>query len=190
MKTLLLDADGVFVDFTKGFLQKIYEVTGKRFAAEQITGFRICQALGLTDAEEKAVWESIKPGFCTDLEPIPGAIEAIQRLMLIADIYVVTSPVNRVPTWTHEREKWIRKHLGIHHSQVLHGSAKHLVRGDFFVDDRADTCEQWDLHNAGTAIMWESPWNIKFPWNGHRFNNWAKLETLIQNGSLEPERLK
>jgi 5'(3')-deoxyribonucleotidase len=181
MKILLLDADGVFVDFVKGFFQVIKTVTGKEFTQDQITGFDIGQSLGLTSDEMEAVHSQIKPGFCRALEPIPDAIRWIQRInATCAEVYVVTSPLSSVPTWTHEREAWIKEHLGLHHSHVLHGSAKHLVRGDFFVDDKAETVEKWNLHNLGTAVMWKRPWNERYPWHGHRFNEWNKLEAVIQ----------
>lgn len=181
MKTLLLDADGVFVDFVKGYLEAVFQVTGKRFTQDQITGFDIGKALGLTPEEVEKVKHYIQPGFCESLDPLPGAIEAIQRLMLITDVYVVTSPFDSLPTWDYERRAWIKKHLGLGKNKIWQGSSKHMIRGDFFVDDRAENCVEWDAHNAGTAVIWESPWNVKHPWNGHRFNNWAKLETLIQN---------
>jgi len=180
MPTLLLDADGVFVDFVKGFLWAIKEATGKTFTEDQITGFDIAKALGLSDEEIKATYAKMQPGFCRALDPIPGAIEAIQRLNIITDLFIVTSPLSAVPTWTSEREAWIKQHLGFHHSRVIHGSAKHLVRGDFFVDDRAENCEAWNMHNSGIAVMWKRPWNVKYPWLGHRFNEWPKLEKLVQ----------
>jgi len=180
MSILLLDADGVFVDFVKGFLATIKEVTGKEFTEDQITQFDIGKALGLSSEELAAVYAAFKPGFCRALEPIPGAIEAIQRLNVIADVYVVTSPLSAVPTWTSEREAWVKEHLGFHHSRVIHGSAKHLVRGDFLVDDRAENCYAWNQANSGTAVIWKRPWNVNYPWLGHRFNEWPKLEKLIQ----------
>lgn len=180
MKTLLLDADGVFVDFVKGYLGAVESVTGKHFTPDQITQFDIGKALGLTPEEIKAVYASLKPGFCESLDPIPGAVEAVQRLMCITDVYVVTSPLSALPTWAHERENWIQKHLGLSKKRILSGSPKHLVRGDFFVDDRAENVVEWDLHNAGVAVMWKSPWNERYPWHGQRFNDWSKLDTLIQ----------
>ena len=184
-KILLLDADGIFVNFVKGFLQVIKDATGKSFTEDQITEFNICKALGLNDVESTLVYSKITPGFCRDLEPMPEAISWIQRLnATCADVYVVTSPFSSVPTWTHEREIWIKEHIGLPHSRVIHGSAKHLIRGDYFVDDKAENCQAWDENNPGTAILWDQPWNAKFPWHGHRLNEWAKLESVIQGVAL------
>jgi 5'-nucleotidase len=181
MKTLLLDADGVFVDFVKGFLGAIKEATGKTFAQDQIREFDIAKALGLTEEEIKATYAQVRRGFCRNLDPIPGAIEAIQRLNLIADIYVVTSPLSALDTWAHEREAWIKERLGFSNKRIISTSAKHLVHGDFLVDDRAENCESWNMARTGTAVIWESPWNVNYPWHGHRFNDWTKLERLVQS---------
>lgn len=180
MKTILLDADGVFVNFVKGYLDIIERVTGKRFTEDQITEFDIGKALGLSEADMRDVYNSIQTGFCKRLEPLPGAIEAIQRIMLNHNVYVVTSPWTGVDTWDSERRTWIKVHLGLDKSRVLSGSAKHLVRGDFFIDDKAENCVDWqDANPNGTAVMWRSPWNQNHPWPGWRFNKWAALEALI-----------
>lgn len=183
MKTLLLDADGVIVDFVKGYLNTVEAVTGKRFTVDQITQFDIGKALGLSPEEISKVYAAIKPGFCESLDPLPGAVEAVQRLMCCTDLYIVTSPLSALNTWASEREKWLKKHLGLSNKRVLSGSAKHLVRGDFFVDDRAENVVEWDEHNAGVAVMWKSPWNAKHPWHGLRFNDWSKLDTIIQQAN-------
>lgn len=182
---LILDADGVFVDFVKGFLAAVKTATGKDFTASQITQFNIGKALGLSPEETKATFAQITKGWCRNLEPIPGAVEWIQRLNLISDIYVVTSPLATLDTWASERLDWVKEHLGFPASRVISGSAKHICRADFFVDDSVENCEAWNAENAGTAVMWKSPWNEKHPWLGHRFNEWQKLELLIQGKDLK-----
>lgn len=177
---LILDADGVFVDFVKGFLTAVKAATGKDFTQSQITSFDISKSLGLTDEEAQATYAQITKGWCLNLDPIPGAIEWIQRLNLISDIYIVTSPLSSLDTWASERTKWIKEHLGFSKNRVMSGSAKQICRADFFVDDSAENCEAWNAENSGTAVMWKSPWNEKHPWLGHRFNEWHKLEALIQ----------
>lgn len=180
MKTILFDADGVFVDFVKGYLWAVKQATGKDFTPDQITEFDIGKALGLTAEEVKATYAQIKPGFCEALDPLPNAVETIQRLMTIADVYVVTSPLDALPTWAHERKQWIMKHLGASmKGKILSGTPKHLVHGDYFIDDRAENVKSWTEHRVGVPIIWESPWNVNTPWNGLRFNDWAKLEKLI-----------
>src|ERR1043165_2789087 len=110
MKILLLDADGVFVDFVKGYLQAIKDATGKVFTESQITSFDIGKSLGLSTEEITATNSRLGAGFCRGLDPLPEAVNWIQRInATCADVYVVTSPFNSVPTWTYEREAWVKE---------------------------------------------------------------------------------
>lgn len=180
-KTILLDADGVFVDFVKGFLAVVKQVTGKDFTADQITEFDIPKSLGLTREESSAVYSRIQPGFCRNLDPIPGAVEAVQRLALDNEIFIVTSPLKALKTWASEREEWIAEHLKFSTKQIISTSAKRKVRGDIFVDDRAENCFSWNEENFGPAVIWESPWNRSVATEGcFRFNDWEKLERLVK----------
>jgi 5'(3')-deoxyribonucleotidase len=181
VKTVLLDVDGVLADFVAGYLQLVCDVTGLRFQHENVTEFRIGRALGLTADDDRAVANGITQGWCAGLDPIPGAVDGYKKLSAIADVYIVTSPWNKCPTWTYEREQWLAKHFGIPHARVLHGSAKHLVRGDVLVDDKTETCVKWrDEHPDKTVVLWESPWNVRDAWGGVLTNDWDRLVRLVE----------
>ncbi len=180
---VVLDADGVFVDFVGGFLDLVYNLTGQAFHEDQVTDWDICKAIGLKDDDARLCYGSVGQGFCTNLSPLPGALRGVKILESIADVYVVTSPWNKCETWVHEREKWIEKHLGIPHSRIMHGSAKYLVDADVLVDDRADTVVKWqETHPERIAVMWDRPWNRASGWTGYRMNDWSTLHKLV--GSL------
>lgn len=182
MKTILLDVDGVLCDFVSGYLTLVYEETGRQFEHHHVTQFDLKRALGLSDTESASVAQRVQqPGFCAGLAPLPGAVDGVRLLQEVADVYIVTSPWNSNPTWTHEREKWLAAHFGIHHSHVLHGSAKHLVVGDVFIDDRAETIVKWNAAHPGkTAVLWETPWNAGNAWPGVLTNDWTRVRTLVE----------
>jgi 5'(3')-deoxyribonucleotidase len=179
---ILLDVDGVLADFVSSYLELVYQETGNRHTHEQVTQFDMKRALGLTDIDAAHVAAQIqREGFCSAIEPLPGAVDAVRRLQAISDVYIITSPWNSCPTWTHEREKWLANHFAIPHAHVLHGSAKHLVVGDVLVDDRWDTCVKWrDEHPSKTVVMWESPWNRTCEWSGWLTNDWDQLIRLVE----------
>lgn len=179
--TVLLDCDGVLADFVAAFLDIVEEETGERFLHSDVGGFDIKIALGLDAAEAVRCYSRITPGFCGSLAPIAGAIEGVASLQDVADVYIVTSPWNSCPTWMSERELWLKKHFAIHHSRVIHGSAKHLVRGNFLVDDKAETVIRWQAaHPDKSAVLWAQPWNEYEPWGGVRTNDWARLRALVE----------
>ena len=180
MRRVLLDVDGVIADFVDGYLSLVTIATGKRFGHEDVTEFDIGKALGLSDEEKRSVNALVMTGFCSGLRPLGDAVRGVAKLREVADVYVVTSPWNSCPTWTFEREQWLKRYVCIPHSRVLHGSAKHLVRADFLVDDKTDTLRAWgEAHPEGTAVLWDSPWNTRDGWVGAHTSDWGELRDLV-----------
>lgn len=178
---ILLDCDGILADFIGGVLPLIHRVTGRQAAREQITAFDFAASLGLNPDEAAAVKRAIgcSDRFASTLEAYPGAIEGVGTLREVADVYIVTSPWNSNPTWTHDRETWLRRHFGIPHSHVIHGSAKHLVRGDVFVDDKTETVVAWQAaHPSGRALRWSTPHNARDAYGGSSTNDWNVVREL------------
>ncbi len=180
MTRVLLDCDGVLADFVEGFLGLVEDYTGRKYKHEDITEFHIEKALGLSEEDARAIFDMVGRGFAAYLRPLPGAVEAVKRLREIAEVYIVTSPWNSCNTWMSERERWLRVHLDIPHSHVLHGSAKHLVCGDFLVDDKTENCITWQGHHPRSkAVLWKAPWNANDEWGGHHMNDWDQLIELV-----------
>ncbi len=80
------------------------------------------------------------PGVYENLEPIAGAIDAVNNLLNSEDFdvyFLSTAPWDNPEAWTHKRlwvakyfdEKLIRKRLILSHH-------KHLLIGDYLIDDR------------------------------------------------------
>jgi 5'(3')-deoxyribonucleotidase len=181
----LLDCDGVLADFVGGFLKLLGATTDRWFTPEQVTHFDIGASLGLSPAESAAAKRAISstPGFCSALAVLPGAVDGVRALREIADVYIVTSPWNSCPTWTHEREAWLKRHLGIPHSHVVHTSAKHLVRGDVFVDDKTEAVIAWQVvHPRGIGVQWHTPHNRLDEWSGPSTKSWAHVEAMTLGG--------
>jgi 5'(3')-deoxyribonucleotidase len=113
----------------------------------------------------------------------PGAVFGVREIEKVADVYIVTSPWNSNPTWTHDREHWLEANFGIPHSRVIHTSAKYLVRGDFFIDDKASALDAWMERGGwgrkGVAVHWETPHNRREGWLGPSTNQWAELAEMV-----------
>ena len=80
-----------------------------------------------------------QPGFFLGLDPIPGAIEAVKKIM--ADdrytVWVVTAPSVQNPLCYTEKRLWIEKHFGMElvHNMII-APDKSRVKGDYLIDDR------------------------------------------------------
>lgn len=178
-KRVLLDCDGVLADFIGRVCDVLFNVCGVERTPDQVTEFDFVKSLGLTadTARRVKAFISDTPGFWSTLSVFPEAIEGVARLREVADVYVVTSPWNSCRTWLHERESWLKKHFDIPHSHVLAGSAKHLVNGDLFVDDRTDALVKWQNEREipPFAVQWQTPHNRLDVWSGRSTRSWSEL---------------
>lgn len=180
---VLLDVDGVLADFVGAFLAVVEQQLGRSHTAEDVHSFGIANSLNLSKDEFDRCAEIVgKPGFCRSLAVCPGAIEGVAQLRELAEVYIVTSPWNTNPTWTHDREQWLAEHFGIPSARVVHTSAKHLVRGDVLVDDKTETLRDWlrERDHGGIAVQWQTPHNRLDGWRGRATNDWALLATFVQ----------
>jgi 5'-nucleotidase len=120
-KIILIDMDGVLVkEPTKEHInEKIKKVFRK----------------GKRDDDSQIHWSDI-PEIFLDLEPMDGAIDAYTKLSQEYELYVVsTSPWNNPSAWTDKR-LWIGKHLPIANKRLFLTHNKHMIIGDYLIDDR------------------------------------------------------
>ena len=115
LKTLYLDMDGVLVDFYSGINRLSPEIR------EQYS-----------DHPEDV------PGVFALMDPMPGAIDAVNRLKEKYDVYILsTAPWDNPSGWA-DKVTWIKTHLDSYFvKRLILCHRKDLLRGDFLVDDRA-----------------------------------------------------
>lgn len=115
MKKLFFDMDGVLVDFQSG-IDKLSDETKQEYE-------------GRLDEV---------PGIFSLMDPMPCAIEAVHELSKHYDVYILsTAPWKNPSAWS-DKINWITKHFGdIFKKRVILTHCKHLVNGDYLVDDRA-----------------------------------------------------
>ena len=90
----------------------------------------------LRDMTEENKYPHSRTGFFMDLEPIPGALEALSELRMLYDVYILTKPsFYNIHCYT-EKAMWIQKHMGFDMlSRLILSPDKSLLKGDFLVDD-------------------------------------------------------
>lgn len=179
--SVLLDVDGVLADFIGGIIPIIKAVTGRDVTHDEIDQFDFSAALQLSPEHAGKVKRAIGSSgrMASFLSVFDGAKEGVRRLRDIADLYIVTSPWNSNETWCHDRERWLHRHFDIPHSRVIHTSAKHLIRGDVFVDDKTSALEAWRIRNPqGVAVQWRTPHNRNEAWDGPSTSNWQRISEI------------
>jgi 5'(3')-deoxyribonucleotidase len=187
---VLLDCDGPLSCFTSGYLEALEKETGMRHLASEVDQWSIADCDFFTQAAKKI---NVAPrdlkarvdrhvsvaGFCAGLKVQPGARDAVYALRQLADVYVVTSPWDSSPTWQYERLHWIAEHFEIPRARVVQTGTKHIIRGDFFVDDKTSHVIEWGLSwPHGIAFLFDMGHNQaahQLPSNAER----AKWDEII-----------
>ena len=115
MKKLFFDMDGVLVDFQSG-IDKLSEETKREYE-------------GRLDEV---------PGIFSLMDPMPGAIEAVNTLKEHYDMYILsTAPWKNITAYS-DKLAWLTKHFGdLFKKRVIITHCKNLCDGDYLVDDRA-----------------------------------------------------
>ncbi len=186
-QVFLIDVDGIIGDFDSRFLKSFRDVTGIKLKNSVITKYDVMSCLPRDKKIEKAVFEHTnKSGWCSEIKPYKGAVKAVKKLMKMFDVYIVTASSFYNPTWTHEREMWLREHFG-KDVKTIHTKHKHMVKGDYFLDDKTENVEAWaESNQEGTAIIWNKLYNQECPY--YRIDSWNELFKLIKEGSQYVER--
>jgi len=117
-KVLYIDMDGVIVDFKSG----------------------ICKLSEIDKIKYINRYDEI-PKIFKSMEPMPFAIDAINKLSKHYNIFVLsTAPWENSGAWS-DKIRWIKKYFGDGEDSVLHKKLilthhKHLNIGDILIDDR------------------------------------------------------
>ena len=144
-RRLFVDMDGVLVDFDSG-VRRLDAETRAAYAA----------------APDEA------PGVFALMGPMPGAIEAMNRLADTFDIYILSTAPWKNPTAWADKVRWIQRYLGdqfAKHLILCH--RKDFLRGDFLIDDR---------HGKNGAEVFEGE---LIPFGTPAFLDWPAIEAYL-----------
>lgn len=140
---ILLDMDGVVVDFLGPLLEQYNHLTGEGVNMSDITEYQTAKFV-----KKRGILMGIKdaPGFIRNLQPLPGALESIEKLHKVGHDIVFVSNATNGPTSGHEKREWLKYYLGHlwNKPQLVLTYHKYLVKGDVMLEDNPENLEKLD----------------------------------------------
>ena len=107
-------------------------------------------------------WLDEAPGIFAMMDPMPGAIDAVHRLVAKYDVYILsTAPWNNPSAWA-DKVSWVSNYLDdVLHKRLILSNQKDRLKGDYLIDDRhkngADTFEgEWIQFGTDPFMDWDS----------------------------------
>jgi 5'-nucleotidase len=174
--TILCDMDGIVTDLLKKWLDRYNTDHGDDLAVVDIKG-QIHEHVKPEVGTK--IYDYIKePGFFDDLEPIPGAIKTLTALVMEGhNVFLATAHADN-PQCASAKIRWAQEHLGFSRKQVILIHAKHLLRGDVFIDDTSKKIKAYKEAWPDSSVL-----TIAYPYNENvvgiadlRAKDWSKPE--------------
>jgi 5'-nucleotidase len=137
---VLIDLDGVVADWGLGYDRwarwyNLYLFGGIPYAER--TTWDLCLNLTPEGVDiNKRIMEM--PGFYCSLQPLPGAVDAVERLIRAGhDVWFVSTPHPHNPTCASDKYAWVEEHFGFEMKRkTILTDDKTLIKGDVLIDDR------------------------------------------------------
>lgn len=137
---VLVDMDGVVAQFEHRVLHHWQQLHPDKahVPLEQRRGFEITS--NYPEEHREHLWDLFnRPALFSELEPEPGAVEAIKELDEYARVFFCSKPLVTNPTCHSDKNAWIARHFGpTWCKRLILTSDKTLVRGDILIDDKPD----------------------------------------------------
>ncbi|XP_044289583.1 5'(3')-deoxyribonucleotidase, mitochondrial [Varanus komodoensis] len=162
----------------------VCKLPGGAFLAEELYKNASNQVPPTPQEKAISIWES--KNFFVELDPLPGAVEAVKQMAKLeeTDVFICTSPIKKYRYCPYEKYAWVEKHLGPEFlEQIVLTRDKTVVSGDLLIDDRpdiigAERSPSWE-HVLFTACHNK---HVALPPPRRRLHSWADdWKTILES---------
>lgn len=170
-RTIGIDMDGVLADIETHFVnwyERDYDVKVDRSAM-----LGVLEPDGFPD--KTAVGRFVHtPGFFRSIPVMPGAVDAVKKLMENYEVYIVSAAME-FPQCLSEKREWLQEHFPfISWRNMIFCGDKSVVVTDYLIDDH---CKNLDFCK-GKAIMYTASHNVNHK-HHQRVDNWDDVLAFL-----------
>jgi len=184
---ILIDVDSVVADLVGETLVWLNrKFPNKPLKYEDITDFYFLDTdkFNIINKEQADYIKKLWSGryWAYHLPVMDGAVQGVEELKKLGDIYFVTSPWAPSHTWAYDRTTWINRFFKVPADNVIFTGHKGLIRGDVLIDDCPKYIKQWaEEGNPEKVIIYDQPWNRKKDLETFkRAHNWKEIVKCIK----------
>jgi 5'-nucleotidase len=190
--TVLLDMDGVLVDWDAGFRKEWARFGHDPSKIDRAKSYAMEECVD-PELRDAAVAVMSQPGFFRDLPPMEGAVKAVEDMIERGfSVLICTSPLPCNPTCPQDKIEWVRRHLGHIEFRQPGDTTKRLAAQDIIVMTRDKTFVMGDVLIDDKPVIkgcmrptWEhivfgAPYNELKPDDERlRFEDWSSWQGVL-----------
>jgi 5'-nucleotidase len=178
---VLLDMDGCIADMHKKWIDLFknefdIDATYDSFEFYNLSNFP-------KDVVKRAFEVVMEPGFYRDLNPAPGAVEAVKNIHEDGhEVYIVTTPPYKDGIFSQyavkEKMLWMAEHfpfLGSTKEYFIAVKNKSLVKGDVLLEDNEHNINDYKKKHPGSLVV-----GVK-----QRYNLMARPDVWVESDNLK-----
>lgn len=161
MATILVDVDGVIADIATPVYKLARKLTGRKLPKpETWNTYDFADALKLTRNEREYFAREVRRqnNLGWRVEFLPNAHNFLEHLAMGHEVVFVTAPWIGLEHWVEARMSLLETYLGRKKFSIVFTKDKHLVKGDWLIDDHYENIAK----NHERGIMLKRPWNERF----------------------------
>lgn len=179
---IVLDQDEVICSWVARILEWYNHDYGTSFTRQDVTDYWAME--NILGPQGKPFIRSCMryPEFYRDLDPMPGAIDGVKKLIDAGhDVVIATAIPPSAGIAFHGKLEWIRRNMPFFNTKnFIAIQRKSLLDGDILVDDGPHNIKEWIEKGAGEAWVFDSPWNKDVIAN-HRVSDWSSLLSGVES---------
>lgn len=156
---VVCDADGIAANFFQALFDQHHSATGEQVHISQIKSWDMSKHVK-NPVKLMSIFR--QPGFFRYLDPIPGALAGLKKIMNDGhDVLIATHACT--PHAASEKIDWFSRYASfIPSNKIWIGADKHELRGDVLIDDGAHNAEKQRQAVPDSLIL-----TIAYPHNEH-----------------------